>query len=909
MSNLSNPSPPRHGSSSPAGSGAHVSRRALRRWAKRILVVYLLLLATSHLVRWWRAPDTPRPLPPGVHTLETAELDTAADGSVAPTGATIRMAWREWGPAEPNDAAPVVLLVHGSPGGGGNFDGMGPALAALGFRVLAPDLPGFGDSTHNVADYSILAHAGYCKALLEALDVHRVHAVGFSMGGGVVLHLDDLASDTVVSVTLLSAIGVQEMELLGNYTINHAIHGAQLAGLAFLFEGFPHFGALDSPMLDIPYARNFFDTDQRPLRGLLQRIVDPVLILHGEDDFLVPFEAAQEHRRLVPQSRLVTFSELGAPPSHFVVFQSPEVPARAIAEFVQEVEAGTAPTRADALPERLEAALSGKPFRLPQASGPTLLVWVLLLALATLVSEDLTCIAAGLLVAQGGLGFAPAVIGCAAGIFFGDLGLYALGRLGRPWLGRFPLRWIVRPRSVRRAELWFGRRGPVVIFLSRFLPGTRVATYVASGLLGMGLVRFTLSLFVPVMLWVPLVVWISGKVGGRLLDQLETFETHSLPIFAAALVTVWLLVGLGRALTTWRGRRGLVGRWRRWTQWEFWPPWLFYPPVVAYILWLALRHRSATLFTAANPGFDAGGGFVGESKSKILGDLERCLRGTPAEGAVAVFEVVPPEPIAERVAAAMAFQGRHGWPIVLKPDVGQRGTGVVIARAEADVERFFRATPGNAILQEYVGGSELGIFWLQLPPTEAEAAGPGRVFSITDKRLPEVVGDGQSTVERLILKDPRAVVMAPTYLDVHYDRLESVPAAGERVRLVELGTHCRGAVFLDGGHLSTPELQDAMDALGGPFEGFSFGRFDVRAPSHDHFRRGDGLRVLEVNGVTSEATHIYDPKTKLRDAYRTLFEQWRLAFEIGRRQRLQGHEPIGLWQLSKMAFGFLLGRG
>ena len=916
--------------SKPSETSTHVSRRTLRRWLVRILGVYLLFLAASHAVRWWTdgspGGDAEPTLPPNVYSIQTAELTTRAaladnlakDLGVEPTGREIRLAWREWTPKDVGTSdsldqpvdPPVVLLVHGSPGDGSNFDRIGPALADRGLRVVAPDLPGFGASSRDIADYSILSHAGYCRALLEHLDVSDVHAVGFSMGGGVVLHLDDLAPRRVASLTLLSAIGVQELELLGSYPINHAVHGAQLAGLWFLFEGFPHFGVLDSPMLGIPYARNFFDTDQRPLRILLRELNDPMLILHGEDDFLVPFEAAQEHRRLVPQSRLVTFTDLGAPPSHFVVFQAPDRLAEALASFVHDVESGTAPTRSDAMADRVREAESGTPFRLPQASGPTVVVWILLLFLATLVSEDLTCIAAGLLVAQGSLGFLPAVTGCAAGIFLGDLALYCLGRLGRPWLERIPLRWIVKPRSVRSAELWFDRRGSVVVLLSRFLPGTRVATYVVSGLLAMPFMRFIVAMLVSVLLWVPLVVWISGSLGRSLFERIETLDSSSLPLVVGAAAGVWMLIVFGRLAATWRGRRKLVGLWRRWTRWEFWPPWLFYPPVVAYILWLALRHRSATLFTAANPGFDAGGGFVGESKSKILRDLQRSLRGTSADGAVAEFDVVEPGPLDQRLAAALDFQQRYGWPVVLKPDVGQRGAGVVIARGEADIEGFFRRTREPALVQEYVGGAELGIFWLQRPPRDDGAGDPepDRIISITDKRLPDVVGDGTSTLEHLILADPRAVAMAPTYLDLHFERLESVPAKGERVRLVELGTHCRGAVFLDGRHLATPELRAAMDSIAEPLQGFSFGRFDVRAPSHDHFRRGESLRVLEVNGVTSEATHVYDPKNSLFDAYSVLFEQWRLAFEIGRRNRLRGHEPIGVGSLAGMAFRFLTKR-
>ena len=74
-------------------------------------------------------------------------------------------------------------------------------------------------------------------------------------------------------------------------------------------------------------------------------------------------------------------------------------------------------------------------------------------------------------------------------------------------------------------------------------------------------------------------------------------------------------------------------------------------------------------------------------------------------------------------------------------------------------------------------------------------------------------------------------------------------------------------------------------------ETFGFGRFDVRAESVEGFRRGVGFKVLELNGLTSEAAHIYDPKHTLRQAYAVLFEQWRTAFEIARLNRDAGAEP------------------
>ena len=150
---------------------------------------------------------------------------------------------------------------------------------------------------------------------------------------------------------MLSSIGAQEYELAGEYHLNHAIHGLQLAGLWGLRELVPHFGWLDDAMLSVEYARNFYDSDQRPLRSILAHYCGPMLILHGEHDPLVTPAAAREHERLVPQSQLVMYQG-----DHFMVFQHPELIEQPLIGFLDAVEHGEARVRATADPSRLAAA-------------------------------------------------------------------------------------------------------------------------------------------------------------------------------------------------------------------------------------------------------------------------------------------------------------------------------------------------------------------------------------------------------------------------------------------------------------------------------------------------------------------------------------------------------------------------
>jgi membrane protein DedA with SNARE-associated domain len=487
----------------------------------------------------------------------------------------------------------------------------------------------------------------------------------------------------------------------------------------------------------------------------------------------------------------------------------------------------------------------------------------LLIAFATFISEDLTCIATGALIAAGKIGFLPGVLACAAGIFFGDLLLYSAGRfIGRPILRWRPVRRLLTSEKLDAAAGWLERRGAGVVILSRFTPGFRLPTYVAAGLLKTRFWTFVSYFLLAAFLWTPALVGAAALMG------------KNLPRLSFAGPAILLVaVPLRVVRPGWQTRRRILGWLRRRTRWEFWPPWLAYIPVVPYVVILGIKHRSLTLFTAANPGIPSGG-FVGESKSAILSRLSGVPRWMTVTEAAPVYE----------------FMRRHelAYPVVLKPDVGERGSGVVIARGAADVAAYFAKGAPKTIVQEYVAGLEFGIFYYRMP-----GKSEGRIFSITEKRFPAVVGDGSSTVADLVLRDDRAVCLSSMYLGRLKRSAADVPAVGESVPLAELGSHCRGAVFLNGASLETAALRSAVDAVTRRFSGFYFGRFDVRSESVQELQRGR-FQVLELNGVSAEATHIYDPAVSLLEAYRALFHQWRIAFEIGAQNRRLGYQPMSL---------------
>ncbi len=525
-----------------------------------------------------------------------------------------------------------------------------------------------------------------------------------------------------------------------------------------------------------------------------------------------------------------------------------------------------------------------------------LVIPLVVLALATLASEDLACIGAGLLIARGDLGATSGIAACTIGIIGGDLLLYALGRwVGRPVARRAPIAWFVRETALERGAAWFAQKGTLAVLVARFIPGSRLPTYLAAGVLHAPFARFAGACTMAALLWVPALVLFSALLGHSAYEVFGRYVQQAL-IAAVVAIAVYGTLRLLVRLATWRGRRLLLGRWRRLTRWEYWPRWAFYPPVLIYISWLALRYRSLRLITCVNPAMP-GGGLVGESKYAILSALAknsqrvartvRVAEGTAWDRTTAIRRLM--------------HDCNLPFPIVLKPDVGERGSGVRIVRDETQLSAYCHDARGDILLQPFVPGVEAGLFYYRLPG-ELQ----GCLFAITEKRMPVVHGDGLHTLEELILADDRAVCLAPLFLRRHASRLAEIPPQDEAVPLAELGTHCRGAAFFDGSHLRTPALEAAVDEVSRGYPGFWFGRYDVRALSWEALRAGN-FTVVELNGATSEATSIYDPRHNLLTAYRTLFRQWAVLFRIAEVNRNAGAAPtpprdlVALWRRHRMA--------
>lgn len=332
---------------------------------------------------------------------------------------------------------------------------------------------------------------------------------------------------------------------------------------------------------------------------------------------------------------------------------------------------------------------------------------------------------------------------------------------------------------------------------------------------------------------------------------------------------------------------------------EFWSSWRLYLPLLPYIVFESLRSVKRTSLTSlgfgsiasANPGIHLGG-LVGESKTDILRRLDSNF--------VLKFFLIPKESRNIDLILKKMMDLEIKFPVILKPDAGQRGEGVRKVSNRHELNSELRKSNVELILQEFHPGPfEAGIFYYRYPNSSK-----GRIFSITRKVFPFVIGNGCSSLSALIESHPRFTLQKEVFHKRLREKWDLIIPIGTRVQLCEAGNHCQGTLFLDGSEWITEDLENTIDRISSGFPGFYFGRYDIRFSSLSDFLKGSDLKIVELNGVTSESTNIYDPRFSKKERYSILFEQWRILFRIARESESKG---AGLFSLLSAILGFYFG--
>ena len=311
---------------------------------------------------------------------------------------------------------------------------------------------------------------------------------------------------------------------------------------------------------------------------------------------------------------------------------------------------------------------------------------------------------------------------------------------------------------------------------------------------------------------------------------------------------------------------------------EYWGIWSFYLPLLPYLLYLGVKARSLAFISAVNR-FGGKEDFIGEDKHGILAEISP--EYLPVN---LLFEAHQDFDLVRKT----LIDNHLKYPVIAKPNAGERGFGVVKIADEAALKTYFEQSNFEVIVQEFVHFEiELGVFFIR-KPNEAN----GKVTSVTLKEFLNVVGDGKSTVRELLAKSDRARFQLIRLQNEKPDLLAMIPESGVKVTVETIGNHCKGTKFLNANHLINNELNTVFNKIASPIKGFHYGRFDLRVYSIADLFEGKNVKILELNGGLSEVTHIYDPAENLFNAYRAVAWHWNQGAEIAILNREKGILPV-----------------
>lgn len=314
----------------------------------------------------------------------------------------------------------------------------------------------------------------------------------------------------------------------------------------------------------------------------------------------------------------------------------------------------------------------------------------------------------------------------------------------------------------------------------------------------------------------------------------------------------------------------------KWLKWEFWPFQVFYIPIYFKLFIDGMRSGTLSYFTLANPGMKMGG-FSSYSKYDILRQLHQKY--------LPVSILFDHEPSTHEVVERMKAEALS-FPVILKPDEGERGWKVEKIMNEEGVADYLLDSPDRLILQEYVSlPEEYGVMYFRFPGRPS-----GTISSVMKREFLAVTGDGTSTLLELMLNHERCLYHLPRMKKKFAEVLDAVLPPGEKKILEEIGNHNRGTTFLNANHLINDRLVKVFDEATATLKQWYFGRFDLRTESYNEMLKGN-FKVVEVNGVNSEPTHIYDPHMSIFMAYRDLFAHWNTIYRISRENRKRGFKP------------------
>ena len=258
---------------------------------------------------------------------------------------------------EDHGSGKPVILIHGYPLSGASWEKQLPVLLNAGYRVITYDRRGFGKSSQPTEGYNHDTFAADLRQLVTQLKLQDVTLVGFSMGGGeIARYFGKYGSKGVIKAVFIGAVPPFLLKTADN---PEGVDGS-------VFEGIKKAVAADRYAFFTDFFKNFYNTDaylgkrvsedvvhaswniavgasataslacvptwHEDFRENLKRVDVPTLVIHGDDDRIVPLAAAgQRTAKLVKGAQLVVIK--GGP--HCIPWTHADEVNAALLEFLK----------------------------------------------------------------------------------------------------------------------------------------------------------------------------------------------------------------------------------------------------------------------------------------------------------------------------------------------------------------------------------------------------------------------------------------------------------------------------------------------------------------------------------------------------------------------------------------------